>query len=84
MAFVVKKTGPTGINWLGTRRPGGLRTFGSREKAEIFLTFEEAYAALREIPRALRAQQVTFTIESVRFSPWSPDPALMESFLLRF
>src|ERR1700722_6549432 len=74
MQFVVKAVGPAGqAKWLTTPRREGLRTFGSREMAEVFATSEDAAAAIGATKSGQPCDGIIFSTEPTHQSgPDSP------------
>jgi hypothetical protein len=68
MACMVKTRSPAGIRWLTPPNRDGVRALGSHESAEVFSTTLEAYAAISELPRDVRAASAAFLVESLRDS----------------
>jgi hypothetical protein len=66
--FIVKAIGPDGTRefWLTTPRRGGLRTFGPRELAAFFLSWDRAADAARETRRLQPCAGIAFEIEAVK------------------
>jgi hypothetical protein len=64
MPFVVKATVSGGsVCWLAPARSFGTRTFGPREKAEIFKRQADAQAAIAKLPRSMIDGGAVFSAE---------------------
>jgi hypothetical protein len=70
MACVVKARGPgpAGTCWLTQPDRDRVRALGSRDAADVFATTLEAYAAIADLPREVRAASAAFLVESIRDS----------------
>lgn len=68
MACVVKTRGPgpAGTWWLTRPDRDRIRALGSCEAADVFSTTLEAYAAIAELPREVRAASAGFLVELIR------------------
>jgi len=65
--FVVKITSPTGNTcWLTSPGADGIRTLGTRERAEIFPTETGARVAIAKMPQTFKESGLIFSIESDR------------------
>jgi hypothetical protein len=64
MPFVAKAIGPTGhAKWLTTPKLDGMRTFGTREMAEVFWTQRDAEVAIGEVALHQPCDGLTFSTE---------------------
>jgi hypothetical protein len=50
--------------WVSPPRFGDHRTFGPREKADVFKTRGEAHATIGKLPRSFEHAVFTFSVES--------------------
>jgi hypothetical protein len=66
--FLVQAIGPdkTRASWLTAPKRDGLRTFGPRELAEAFSTWDRAADAVRETRRLQPCVGVAFEIHAVK------------------
>jgi hypothetical protein len=64
LGFVVKATGRTGfVCWLSAANEAGSRLLAPREMADVFLTAEDAHAAI-VISRSFEHTGLVFSVES--------------------
>ncbi len=62
--FVIKAVNLAGVAmWVSPPRFGDLRTFGPREKAEVFKTSGEAHATIGKLPLSFEQGRFTFSVE---------------------
>jgi hypothetical protein len=65
MGFVIKAVNVSGLEmWVSPPRFGDHRTFGPREKADVFKTRGEADAAIGKLPVSFEHAGFTFSVES--------------------
>ena len=63
--FVIKATSAAGLEmWVSPPRFGDHRTFGPREKADVFKTRGEADAAIGKLPVSFEHAGFMFSVES--------------------
>jgi len=63
--FVVRATGATGtVCWLSAANEDGFRALTSREHADVFQTFGDAYEASIKLPGAFADTGLLFSVES--------------------
>jgi hypothetical protein len=66
MPFVIKMTTPNNnVCWVSAAKSFGARTFGPREKAELFKRQADAHAVIANLPRGVLDCGVVFSVESV-------------------
>jgi hypothetical protein len=65
MPFVIKMTLPTGnVCWVCAAKSFGVRTFGPREKAELFKRPADAQAVIANLPRSLLDGGTVLSVEA--------------------
>jgi hypothetical protein len=65
MPFVIKMTTPSqNVCWLSAAKAFGTRTFGPREKAEVFNRQSDAQAVIAKLPRSLIEGGAAFSVEA--------------------
>jgi len=64
MPFVIKMTTPSNnVCWVSTAKSFGARTFGPKEKAEIFKRQADAHAVIANLPRSVLYGGAVFSVE---------------------
>jgi hypothetical protein len=65
MPFVIKMTTPdNNICWVSAAKSFGTRTFGPREKAELFKRQADAHAVIANLPRGVLGGGAVFSVET--------------------
>ncbi|HET6325578.1 MAG TPA: hypothetical protein VFG04_12945 [Planctomycetaceae bacterium] len=64
--FVIKAVSASGLEmWVSPPRFGDHRTFGPREKRDVFKTRGEAHAVIGKLPASFEHAGFTFSVESM-------------------
>jgi hypothetical protein len=66
--FVVRAAAPDGTRerWITTPRRNGLRTFGPRDVAALFMSWDAAETAITEIRKTGACSEVEFEVQKVK------------------